>query len=120
MRKLPIAVLFPALLLPYGCGGEASEAQDPSLLKVELRDLQITVKENAELQAQRETVVRSEVEGQSTIIFLIEEGKIVQQGEKLVELDSSELSAPTKASRSQRPRPGWRKRRRRWRSCRRS
>ncbi len=91
MRKLPIAVLFPALLLPYGCGGEASEAQDPSLLKVELRDLQITVKENAELQAQRETVVRSEVEGQSTIIFLIEEGKIVQQGEKLVELDSSEL-----------------------------
>ena len=91
MRKLPIAVLFPALLLPYGCGGEASEAQDPSLLKVELRDLQITVKENAELQAQRETVVRSEVEGQATIIFLIEEGKIVQQGEKLVELDASEL-----------------------------
>jgi HlyD family secretion protein len=90
MRTLPFALFLPAMLVS-GCGGDSEEAQDLSLLKVELRDLQITVKENAELQAQRETVVRSEVEGQATIIFLIEEGKIVQQGEKLVELDASEL-----------------------------
>jgi multidrug resistance efflux pump len=90
MKNRHLALLLPALLLP-GCGGDDAQAQDLSLLKVEPRDLQITVKENAELQAQRETVVRSEVEGQATIIFLIEEGKIVQQGEKLVELDASEL-----------------------------
>lgn len=90
MKNRHLALLLPALLLP-GCSGDDAQAQDLSLLKVEPRDLQITVKENAELQAQRETVVRSEVEGQATIIFLIEEGKIVQQGEKLVELDASEL-----------------------------
>lgn len=84
--------LFACSIALAGCGGgETNTGNDPSLLTVERRDLQITVKENAELQAQRETVVRSEVEGQSTIIFLIEEGRIVQQGEKLVELDSSEL-----------------------------
>lgn len=90
MRTIPFALFLPAVLA-CGCGGDADTAQDLSLLKIEPRDLQITVKENAELQAQRETVVRSEVEGQATIIFLIEEGKIVQQGEKLVELDASEL-----------------------------
>ncbi len=90
MRSLPFALFLPVVLVS-GCGGDAENAQDLSLLVVEPRDLQITVKENAELQAQRETVVRSEVEGQATIIFLIEEGKIVQQGEKLVELDASEL-----------------------------
>ena len=90
MRSLPFALFLPVALVA-GCGGGAENAQNLSLLVVEPRDLQITVKENAELQAQRETVVRSEVEGQATIIFLIEEGKIVQQGEKLVELDASEL-----------------------------
>lgn len=83
---------FACLVALSSCSGDdTSTSQDPSLLTVERRDLQITVKENAELQAQRETVVRSEVEGQATIIFLIEEGKVVQEGEKLVELDASEL-----------------------------
>ena len=87
----PVAALATLFALA-SCSGEATTTgQDPSLLTVERRDLQITVKENAELQAQRETVVRSEVEGQATIIFLIEEGRVVAQGEKLVELDASEL-----------------------------
>ncbi|MBX3465221.1 MAG: efflux RND transporter periplasmic adaptor subunit, partial [Planctomycetes bacterium] len=71
------------------------ENQDPAanarLFRVARGDLHITIKENAELQAVRETVVRSQVEGQSTIIFLIPEGTYVQQGEKLVELDVSDL-----------------------------
>ncbi|MGB3967484.1 MAG: efflux RND transporter periplasmic adaptor subunit, partial [Planctomycetota bacterium] len=54
-------------------------------------DLPIVVRENAELQALRETIVRSEVEGQATIIYIVAEGAVVKQGEKLVELDVSEL-----------------------------
>jgi multidrug resistance efflux pump len=77
--------------LAAACGGGAAATADLSLYPVVRRDLQITIKENAELQAQRETVVRSQVEGQTTIIYLIEEGRIVEQGEKLVELDASEL-----------------------------
>ncbi|MBL9077707.1 MAG: efflux RND transporter periplasmic adaptor subunit [Planctomycetes bacterium] len=82
-----------ALPLLFGaCSGEANEpGANARLFRVERADLPITVKENAELQAVRETVVRSEVEGQSTVIFLIPEGTNVQQGEKLVELDVSEL-----------------------------
>lgn len=74
-----------------GCNGGASTTQDPFLFPVKRADLPITVRENAELQALRETIVRSEVEGQSTIIFIVPEGTVVKQGDKLIELDVSEL-----------------------------
>ncbi|MBM3973297.1 MAG: HlyD family efflux transporter periplasmic adaptor subunit [Planctomycetes bacterium] len=87
LRLLTLAALFAA------CGGETTGAptQDPDLFTVKKDDLPITVRENAELQALRETIVRSEVEGQTTIIFIVPEGTQVKQGEKLVELDVSEL-----------------------------
>lgn len=81
-----------SLLVLAGCSADASTTgNDPKIYDVVPRNLPITIKENAELQALRETVVRSEVEGQATIIYLIEEGKIVEKGEKLVELDASDL-----------------------------
>lgn len=87
LRLLALAALLAA------CGGNAAGAptQDPDLFTVKKDDLPITVRENAELQALRETIVRSEVEGQSTIIFIVPEGTQVKQGDKLVELDVSEL-----------------------------
>jgi HlyD family secretion protein len=80
-----------ALLAACGTSTADQQAQDGNLFKVRRDDLPITVRENAELQALRETIVRSEVEGQSTIIFIVPEGSMVKQGEKLVELDVSEL-----------------------------
>lgn len=80
-----------AALAACGGGDATSAAQDPNLFTVKKDDLPITVRENAELQAQRETIVRSEVEGQSTIIFITPEGTNVKQGDKLLELDVSEL-----------------------------
>lgn len=91
---LPITPLLVGTLFWLGActgSGAASDAQDPNLFRVERADLPITVRENAELQALRETIVRSDVEGQSTIIYIIPEGSIVKQGERLVELDVSEL-----------------------------
>lgn len=79
------------LLAACSGGGSAAPAGDAKLFTVKRDDLPITVRENAELQALRETIVRSEVEGQSTIIFIVPEGTLVKQGEKLVELDVSEL-----------------------------
>lgn len=79
------------LLAACSGGGSATPAGDAKLFTVKRDDLPITVRENAELQALRETIVRSEVEGQSTIIFIVPEGTLVKQGEKLVELDVSEL-----------------------------
>jgi len=86
-------LLAGASLLAVGaCGGsDTAPAADANLFRVARSDLHITIKENAELQAVRETLVRSQVEGQATIIYLIPEGTYVQQGERLVELDVSDL-----------------------------
>lgn len=54
-------------------------------------DMRITVREQGEVKALRETSVRSEVEGQATIIYLVPEGSQVDQGDKLVELDAHAL-----------------------------
>lgn len=93
VRTTCAATAAVALLLALpACGdGRNAAAANPNLFTVQKRDLPITIKENAELQALRETVVRSELEGQATIIFLVPEGATVRQGDKLVELDSSEL-----------------------------
>ena len=86
----PIAIAL-AMFASCADSDSASIAAGTNLFTVARGDLPITVKENAELQALRETVVRSEIEGQSTIIYIIPEGSTVKQGEKLVELDVSEL-----------------------------
>jgi len=50
-----------------------------------------TITESGEIDAKKSTNVSCEVEGQSTIVWVIEEGTIVKQGDKLVELDSADL-----------------------------
>jgi len=93
IRRAAHAVLATAaVLLPAACGGDNQPAGgSPNLFTVERADLPITVKENAEMQALRETIVRSGVEGQSTIISIVPEGTMVQKGDLLFELDVSEL-----------------------------
>lgn len=87
-----IALLLATAALLAACGGETKTvSNDPNFYKVTREDLPITVREPGELQAVRETIVRAEVEGQSTILYLIPEGSNVKQGEKLFELDVSEL-----------------------------
>lgn len=89
-----LAVLLAAcggVLAACGGGSSAAPTGDAKLFTLKRDDLPITVRENAELQALRETIVRSEVEGQATIIYIVPEGTLVKQGEKLVELDVSEL-----------------------------
>ncbi|MEO6596624.1 MAG: efflux RND transporter periplasmic adaptor subunit [Planctomycetota bacterium] len=92
---MTVRLLSPLLSIAFlaACSGSSNvdPTQDPNLFNVKRDDLPIVVRENAELQALRETIVRSEVEGQTTIIFIIPEGSMVQTGEKLVELDVSEL-----------------------------
>ena len=68
---------------PTGSGSETARA---------LRDrLVVTVAESGEVEAKRSVDVRCEVEGNSTIVWFIEEGVTVQSGDKLIELDSAEL-----------------------------
>jgi HlyD family secretion protein len=58
---------------------------------VEPRSFLVTLKEKGELKAAESNQLKCEVEGRSTIIFLVEEGKQVEEGELLVELASDQI-----------------------------
>ncbi|MBM4017461.1 MAG: efflux RND transporter periplasmic adaptor subunit [Planctomycetes bacterium] len=53
--------------------------------------LVVTITESGEIDAKRSTNVVCQVESTSTIVWVIEEGTVVKQGEKLIELDSADL-----------------------------
>ena len=53
--------------------------------------LTISVTEGGTIQAQEQIILKSQVEGMATIIYLIPEGRVVKEGELLVELDASQL-----------------------------
>ncbi len=58
---------------------------------VEQATLQITLTENGELKPRRSAEIKCEVEGQSTILFVVEESTRVEKGDLLVELASDAL-----------------------------
>lgn len=53
--------------------------------------LTISVTEAGTIRPREQVVIKSEVEGRSTILYLIPEGRRVQAGELLIELDTSSL-----------------------------
>jgi HlyD family secretion protein len=53
--------------------------------------LRISVLQRGELSAKKYTSIKSEIQGQTTILKLVQEGTIVQPGDFLVRLDSSDL-----------------------------
>jgi HlyD family secretion protein len=71
-------------------GGDGLD-QDGPIYTARQGPLTIHVTESGTIQAREQVVIKSEVEGRTTIIWLIEEGKHVKEGDLLVELDVSEL-----------------------------
>lgn len=59
--------------------------------KVSRGPLRVTITEAAELYAAKSVDLRSGVEGRSAILWLVEEGKYVKKGDKVAELDVSDL-----------------------------
>ena len=86
-------LLMAATTLLAACTSEATNASTggADIFEVKRGKLRISIKENAELAAAVETRVRSEMEGQNTVISLVREGTRVQKGERLVELDASQV-----------------------------
>jgi HlyD family secretion protein len=60
--------------------------------RVERGPLTISVLQRGNLAAKDAISVKSELEGQSTVLFLIPEGTFIKPGDLLVELDASELT----------------------------
>lgn len=86
-------LLAAATTLLAACNSEAptNKTGGADIFEVKRGKLRISIKENAELAAAVETRVRSEMEGQNTVISLVKEGARVQKGERLVELDASQV-----------------------------
>ncbi len=98
-KKNKNVVLFPIVCLLVfigtGCGSE-SESTSIDLYEVKKGDLTISVLENGTIKALEKVDIRSLVEGNNTILYLIEEGiriteEDVKNGKVLVRLDSSTL-----------------------------
>jgi len=53
--------------------------------------LTISVSESGTIKSRQQEIIKSELEGQNTILFLIPEGTMVKKGDLLVELDASRL-----------------------------
>ena len=94
---IPLVVIAFVGLLAIAMSGEKSmEGEVLTTGPVTQGDLIIDVLESGSLEAKESQVIKSEVEGQTTIISLIPEGTIlsatdVENGRVLAELDSSDL-----------------------------
>jgi HlyD family secretion protein len=85
----PAFVLVPLIA---SCSGEGDGAVDPSLIHTVRRsDLVITVREQGEIEAAKNTVIASAVDGQARLIKLIPQGSVVEAGDILAELDVSDI-----------------------------
>ena len=83
-------VAFSSATGNHSSSKEYSAGDMPSFA-VKRGPLRISVTESGTIQAREQIILKSEVEGRTTILFLVEEGTVVKKGELLVELDSSQL-----------------------------
>jgi len=84
-----VAVVWAAWSAVGWSGGP--RPSDVTKFTVAPRDFSVVLKEKGELKAARSTDVMCEVEGRSTIIYLVPEGTAVKEGDLLVELASDEI-----------------------------
>lgn len=80
------------VLLSLLFGGDSEEAGASGLTyTASYEPFTISISESGTIESRNRVVIKSEVQGQQTIIFLIPEGSTVEPGDLLVELDSSAL-----------------------------
>jgi len=92
--KIRIIVFVFIVLLIVKCSGSGSDeklADNIATYKVKRGPLNISVIESGTISARDQVIIKSEVEGRTSILWLIDEGVEVKKGDLLVELDSSDL-----------------------------
>jgi HlyD family secretion protein len=91
-RNAATAVAAACCLWLASCGDKtAAEGTRPATAPVSQGPLRITVTEGGALASAKPVTIYSEMEGRSTIIYLIPEGTAVKQGDVLVRLDAADL-----------------------------
>ncbi len=88
--SLSLMLLYGLALILGACSGDRTENAVP-LFEARRGPLLIDVVESGTIQARDQLVLKNELEGRTTILYLIEEGTEVRKGTLLVELDASRL-----------------------------
>ena len=83
-------VIIAILISIIGSGGDNTDNEQP-YFEVAKGPLTINVIEAGTIQAREQIILKSEVEGRTTILSLVPEGTRVNQGDLLIELDASNL-----------------------------
>lgn len=78
----------PSLLDQINAGGESPDTKAMTH-KVSRQNLVVTVTDDGELQSASNVDVKCEISGGSTILWIIDDGTVVEASQKIVELDSS-------------------------------
>ncbi|MCG3125880.1 MAG: hypothetical protein CHACPFDD_00707 [Phycisphaerae bacterium] len=84
-------IVVAAVFLLTRSEGFAASAGKPPVFEVQRGPLTISVIESGTIKPQDQIVLKNEVEGQVTLIYLIPEGTRVAPGQLLAELDASQL-----------------------------
>ena len=91
LSVLAAAVVILVLVVIGRAGPDAGRSHDQPIFVVRRGPLTISVTESGTIKARDQVILKSEVEGQTTIIYLTPEGTMVTSGQLLVELDGSNL-----------------------------
>ncbi|MBN2325966.1 MAG: efflux RND transporter periplasmic adaptor subunit [Candidatus Omnitrophica bacterium] len=70
---------------------QTESSQDQPIFEVQKGSLTVSIPVSGTIQARNKEIIKNELEGSSTIIYLIPEGTRVKEGELLIELDASQL-----------------------------
>ncbi len=85
------------VVLQQFAGGDAAAAEQTGRagggdwFTVEPRSFDLTVVASGELESTRQVEIKSEVQGESTIVFVVDEGTAVEKGDLLVKLSDDDL-----------------------------
>lgn len=97
MKKFLVLIVFVSLIgggyLGVNAINKAGDEKDALqvMYTVERGPLSINLTETGTIKSRDQHIVKSQVEGRTSIIYVIDEGTVVKEGDLLVELDSSEL-----------------------------
>jgi HlyD family secretion protein len=92
-----VAVVLALVLVSIGAaklrlpGGDTEVTDDLATFLVRRGPLRISVTESGTIKAREQVIIKSEVEGRTSVLYVIPEGTQVKKGELLVELDASLL-----------------------------
>lgn len=74
-----------------GSSASADSMRTAALARVSKMDFEITTTATGELNARNQIEIRSKLESQSTIVFVVPEGSFVKEGDLLIQLNSDKI-----------------------------